>query len=74
MSILARIRPTPRGLGHPALPAEVALAMAEPEPSKPRAPLWPVIVLTSGAVLSAIWVVMLLRMAYIGLLWLFGTG
>lgn len=75
MSILARLRPSPRGIGHSVLSAEAVVPLGEVPPIAPaRAPLWPMIVLMAGTILSGVWVVALLRLAYIGLLRLFGTG
>jgi hypothetical protein len=77
MSILTRLRLAPRRRAAPPAGPESADASSETEretETEARAPVWPLVVLMAGALLSGLWVLALLFAAYRGLLWAIGTG
>ncbi len=79
MSILTRLRLAPRRRAAPPAGPESADASSETEretesETETRAPVWPLVVLMAGALLSGLWVLALLFAAYRGLLWAIGTG
>lgn len=74
MSILTRIRAGTRPRADRATGGETAVATPEREEDDARLTIWPLVVLVAGALLSGFWVLGLLWAAYLGLLWLLGTG